>query len=443
LGRPSVDTIAAIATAPGRGAIGVVRASGPLVPAISAALTGKPLPARRAIFAQFLDAHGTVFDEGLALYFPAPHSYTGEDVLELQGHGGPAVMAATLSRCVELGARIAEPGEFTRRAFLNGKLDLAQAEAVADLIEATTRTAARSALRSLRGEFSMRVADLHTSLTELRAFAEASLDFPEDDDMHALHAAIAMQRLRQVRDTLDAVRKAARQGNLLREGVQVAIVGPPNVGKSSLLNGLAGEEIAIVTDVPGTTRDALRTTVAIDGVPFHVVDTAGLRTATDPVEAIGIARGRELASKADIVLLVVESGTEPGDVSAPGRRVVVENKIDLYGLEPGIDREGPVIRVRVSAQTGAGLDLLRAVLLEAGGWVQPEEEGVFMARERHLHALREADKCLEAAAVIGVAREELFAEELRYAQDALAAVSGRITSDDLLGEIFSRFCIGK
>jgi tRNA modification GTPase len=396
-----------------------------------------------AVYAPFRDASGAVFDEGLALYFPGPHSYTGEDVLELQGHGGPAVLTATLSRCLELGARIAEPGEFTRRAFLNGKLDLAQAEAVADLIEATTRTAARSALRSLRGEFSNRVADLHVALTELRALAEAALDFPDEDDMHGLHASIAMERLVQVRDTLDTVRKAARQGNLLREGVHVAIVGPPNVGKSSLLNRLAGEEIAIVTDVPGTTRDALRATVSIEGVPFHFFDTAGLRTATDPVEAIGIARGREVASRADIVLLMAECRKEFGDVSVPGQRVWVENKIDLYGLEPGIDLEGNAIRVRVSAQTGAGLDLLRAVLLEAGGWAQAEEEGVFMARERHLHALREADERLKAAAVIGVAEEELFAEELRYAQEALAAVSGRMTSDDLLGEIFSRFCIGK
>lgn len=443
MGRPSVDTIVAVATAPGRGAIGVVRASGQLVPAIGAALTGKALPARTAVYAPFRGASGAVLDEGLALYFPGPHSYTGEDVLELQGHGGPAVLTAMLSRCVELGARIAEPGEFTRRAFLNGKLDLAQAEAVADLIEATTRTAAHSALRSLRGEFSQRIADLHLALTELRALTEASLDFPEEDDMHELRASVAMQRLAQVRETLEAVRKAARQGNLLREGVQVAIVGPPNVGKSSLLNRFAGEEVAIVTDHPGTTRDTLRATVAIEGVPFHFFDTAGLRTATDPVEAIGIARGREVASRADIVLLVTESGKAFEDASVQGQRVLVENKIDLFGLEPGINREGIAISVRVSAQTGAGLDSLRAVLLEAGGWAQAEEEGVFMARERHLHALREADLRLEAAAALGVAREELFAEELRYAQEALAAVSGRMTSDDLLGEIFSRFCIGK
>jgi tRNA modification GTPase len=443
LGRPSADTIVAIATAPGRGAIGVVRASGPLVPALAAEVTGKPLPARTAVFAPFRDASGVVLDEGLALYFPGPHSFTGEDVLELQGHGGSAVLAATLSRCVELGARIAEPGEFTRRAFLNGKLDLAQAEAVADLIEATTRTAARSALRSLRGEFSQRIGALHRSLTELRAVAEASLDFPEDDDMHALHASRAMERLAQVREAVEAVQRAARQGSLLREGVQVAIVGPPNVGKSSLLNRLAGEDIAIVTDVPGTTRDALRATVAIEGVPFHVFDTAGLRTAADPVEAIGIARGQEVASRADVILIMAESGTEFRDTAVAGQRVLVENKIDLYDLEPGIDREGTDVRVRVSAQSGDGMDLLRAVLLEAAGWIKPEEEGVFMARERHLQALREAGQRLEAAAVIGVMREELFAEELRYAQEALAAVSGRMTPDDLLGEIFSRFCIGK
>ena len=376
----------AIATAPGRGAIGVVRASGRWFRRSAPTLTGKLLPARMAVYAPFRDASGAVLDEGLALYFPGPHSYTGEDVLELQGHGGSAVLAATLSRCVELGARIAEPGEFTRRAFLNGKLDLAQAEAVADLIEATNRTAARSAMRSLRGEFSQRVEQLHRSLTELRALAEASLDFPEDDDMHALHASHAMEQLAQVREAVEAVRRAAKQGSLLREGVQVAIVGPPNVGKSSLLNRLAGEDIAIVTDIPGTTRDALRATVSIEGVPFHFSIRRGLRTAADPVEAIGIARGQELASRADIVLVMAESGRAFRDTSVAGQRVLVENKIDLYDLESGIDRAGTDIRVRVSAQSG---ERNGSVACGAAGGSRMDPTG----RRGCVHGTRTASSC--------------------------------------------------
>ncbi len=406
-------------------------------------MTGKQLPARVVTYSEFRDAADTPIDEGLALFFPGPRSYTGEDVLELQGHGGPAVLAAMLARCVELGARVAEPGEFTRRAFLNAKLDLAQAEGVADLIEAATRTAARSAMRSLRGEFSERIDALHRSLTELRALSEASLDFPEEGDVNVLQSYGVLDRLAQVRERLSSVLRAARQGSLLREGVQVAIVGPPNVGKSSLLNRLAGEEIAIVTDTPGTTRDALRATVVIEGVAFHVVDTAGLRASQDPVESIGIARGKEAAARADIVLVVAESGTIPVETTAAGRRVEVENKIDLFGLPASAASDRDPIRVRVSARTGEGIDLLRAALLEAAGWARPEEEGVFMARARHLQALEEAAKRLHEAATIGAAREELFAEELRYAQEALAAITGRMSSDDLLGEIFSRFCIGK
>lgn len=443
MGRASADTIAAIATAPGRGAIGVVRVSGPAAAALGAGITGKGLPARVAVHTRFRDASGAAIDEGLALFFPGPHSYTGEDVLELQGHGGPAVLAAVLARCLELGARVAQPGEFTRRAFLNAKLDLAQAEAVADLIEATTRTSARSAVRSLRGEFSQRIEALHRSLTELRALAEASLDFPEEGDVHVLESYGVMDRLAQLSERLKSVRRAAKQGNLLREGVQVAIVGPPNVGKSSLLNYLAGEEIAIVTEIPGTTRDALRATVVIEGVPFHVVDTAGLRASDDPVESIGIARGKEIAAGADLVLVVGESGVLPVETTVAGRRVEVENKIDLTGVSAGVERQAGAIRVRVSARTGAGMDLLRTVLLEAAGWVESEEEGVFMARARHLEALETAAKRLDQAVAIGLSREELFAEELRYAQDALGVITGRVSSDDLLGEIFSRFCIGK
>lgn len=436
------DTITAVATAPGRGAIGVVRLSGPAAIRIGEAITGKALPPRSAVYAQFRDAARGVLDEGLAFAYPGPRSYTGEDVVELQGHGGEAVLAAVLARCLELGARLAEPGEFTRRAYLRGKLDLAQAESVADLIEAKTAAAARSALRSLRGEFSDRIEALHRGLVDLRALAEAALDFPDEGDVEVLQAYDVAGRLAGLRDQLAGVRRAARQGALLREGVKVAIVGAPNTGKSSLLNKLSGEEIAIVTAVPGTTRDVLRANVAWEGVPFELFDTAGLRDSDDPVESIGIDRGRKAAQQADVVIRVVESGA-PSDGAAPAHHVVVENKIDLTGVAPGVDRDGPMPRVRVSALTGAGLDQLRAVLLEVAGWSPVQDEGIFMARARHLRALDEAAERLAEAAAVGVMREELFAEELRYAMDALASIAGRTTAEDLLGEIFSRFCIGK
>lgn len=437
------DTIAAVATAPGRAAIGVVRVSGPAAPRIGEAITGRALPARTAVHVQFRDAKGEVLDEGLALSFPAPRSYTGEDVLELQGHGGEAVLRGVLARCVELGARLAEPGEFTRRAFLNGKLDLAQAESVADLIEAKTSVAARSALRSLRGEFSHRIDALHRGLVELRALAEASLDFPEEGDIEVMEAYGVAERLLAVREQLAAVQQAARQGTLLREGLTVAIVGAPNVGKSSLLNRLAGDDVAIVTPVPGTTRDTLRAVVALEGVPFEFIDTAGLRESTDPVESVGIERGRKVALGADIVVRVVAPGTDDGALPDAAPHIEVENKIDVTGASPGIDRSGSVPRVRISALTGAGLEQLRALLLEVAGWKPLQDEGVFMARARHIRALEEAAERLAAAAALGVQREELFAEELRYALEALASITGRTTADDLLGEIFARFCLGK
>lgn len=433
----------AVATAPGRGAIGVVRVSGPAAPRIGEVITGKPLQARTAAHAQFRDAKGEVLDEGLALLFPAPRSYTGEDVLELQGHGGEAVLRGVLARCVELGARLAEPGEFTRRAFLNGKLDLAQAESVADLIEARTSVAARSALRSLRGEFSERIGALHRGLVELRALAEASLDFPEEGDVEVMHAYGVAERLSAVREQLAAVQQSARQGTLLRDGVTVAFTGAPNVGKSSLLNRLAGEEVAIVTAIPGTTRDTLRAVVSLDGVPFEFVDTAGLRDSDDPVESIGIDRGRKAAQGADIVVRVREAGAAVETPFAVASHVDVENKIDVTGATPGIDRSGEVPCVRISALTGAGLDHLRTLLLEVAGWKPLEEEGIFMARARHVRALDEAAERLAEAAALGVEREELFAEELRYALEALASITGRTTADDLLGEIFARFCLGK
>jgi tRNA modification GTPase len=437
---PLRDTVAALATPPGRGGIGIVRVSGPAVPAIAAALLGKLPRPRQAQLSAFRDARGERADEGIALYFPAPHSYTGEDVLELQGHGGPVVAQAVLAAVLDAGARLAEPGEFTRRAFLNGKLDLAQAEAVADLIDAASREAARSALRSLAGEFSAALGGLVAQLTELRALTEAMLDFP-DDEVDSLHRDDAQARLARLRAALEDVLAKSRQGSLLRSGIHVVLAGRPNVGKSSLLNRLAGEERAIVTAVPGTTRDALRESIQIEGVPVVLVDTAGLRESQDEVERIGMARTRSELERADVVLVILEAGTmeEPaGPLPAAATRITVINKIDLLaGAAAG--RQGEAIQV--SAKTGAGLDALRAALLEAAGW-NARGETVFLARERHLRALHAARGNLAAAATRDVAWE-FFAEELRLAQETLGTITGRVSADDLLGEIFARFCIGK
>ena len=437
---PPRDTIAALATPPGRGGIGIVRVSGPAVPAIAAALLGKQPRPRQAQLSAFRDARGESADEGIALYFPAPNSYTGEAVLELQGHGGPVVAQAVLAAVLDAGARLAEPGEFTRRAFLNGKLDLAQAEAVADLIDAASREAARSALRSLAGEFSAALAGLVAQLTELRALTEAMLDFPEEE-VDSLHREDAQARLAGLRAALEDVLAKSRQGSLLRSGIHVVLAGRPNVGKSSLLNRLAGEDRAIVTAVPGTTRDALRESIQIEGVPVVLVDTAGLRESQDEVERIGMARTRSELERADVVLVVLEAGTmeEPaGPLPTAATRITVINKIDLLaGAAAG--RQGEAIQI--SAKTGAGLDALRAALLEAAGW-NARGETVFLARERHLRALNAARSNLAAAATQDVAWE-FFAEELRLAQDALGTITGRVSADDLLGEIFTRFCIGK
>jgi tRNA modification GTPase len=434
------DTIAALATPPGRGGIGIVRVSGQAVPAIAKALLGRLPAPRHATFAGFLDARGERVDDGIALYFPGPDSYTGEPVLELQGHGGPIVAQAVLGAVLDAGARLAEPGEYTRRAFLNGKLDLAQAEAVADLIDAASREAARSALRSLAGEFSAALNELVGQLTELRALTEAMLDFPEED-IDSLHRNDAQARLAKLRSALDDVLAKSRQGSLLRTGIHVVLAGRPNVGKSSLLNRLAGEERAIVTAVPGTTRDALREAIQIEGVPIVVVDTAGLRESQDEVERIGMARTRSELERADVALVVLDAGKAeepPGDLPRAACRITVMNKIDLVdGGKPGRHADA----IHVSAKTGAGLDALRAALLEAAGWTA-RGESVFLARERHLRALNEARARLEAASEQG-AQWEFFAEELRLAQEALGTITGRLGADDLLGEIFSRFCIGK
>jgi tRNA modification GTPase len=442
------DTIAAIATPAGRGGIGVVRISGLGVAGIAQSILGGLPAPRRAVYRAFVDARGETFDRGIALYFPAPHSYTGEPVLELQGHGGPVVMQMLLGACLDAGARIADPGEFTRRAYLEGKLDLAQAEAVADLIDAASREAARSALRSVVGEFSAAVNALVAQLTELRALTEAVLDFPQEE-VDELHLEDARARLAHVRAAFDEVFAESRQGSLLRSGIHVVFAGRPNVGKSSLLNRLAGEDRAIVTPIAGTTRDALREAIHIDGVPIVVVDTAGLRESHDQIERLGVERAWREVTLADLVLVVLEAGAGIGAdeqemlsrLPAEAGRLLVFNKVDLVPGAAAGRRPQATNEVWVSAKTGAGLDELRRMLLEAAGW-NGAGESLFLARERHLRALARARRHLEAAAQ-QLERWEFFAEELRLAQSALSEITGAFTADDLLGEIFSRFCIGK
>ena len=443
----NADAIAAIATAAGRAGIGVVRVSGNALGEFAKALIGKIPLARHATFANFSDSRGELIDQGIALYFPAPASYTGEDVLELHGHGGDAVLRSLLQRCLELGARMARPGEFTQRAFLNDKLDLAQAEAVADLIDASTAEAARSAVRSLSGEFSQHILGLVKELIDLRMLVEATLDFPEEE-IDFLQAANAHGRLDGIEEKLKSVFAAAKQGSLLRAGIQVAIIGRPNAGKSSLLNQLAGEPLAIVTDIPGTTRDPVRAPIQIEGVPLHIVDTAGLRESFDIVERLGVERSWAMAEQASIVLHVIDAraGATAEDRAIRARlgeqRVVeVANKIDL--LETPIPAESACsdIRVCISAKTGQGIDALKTELLRAAGW-QPSGESLFAARERHMQALTNARTHLSAARLHRT-QLELLAEELRLAQRELSAITGEFSADDLLGEIFSRFCIGK
>jgi tRNA modification GTPase len=458
------DPIVAIATAPGRGGIGVVRISFGRAGAAAAqplmqALTGQTLEARHASYVPFLDASGNPLDRGIALYFPAPHSYTGEHVLELQGHGGPVVLQLVLQRCIDagraFGLRLAEPGEFTRRAFLNDKLDLAQAEAVADLIEASTEAAARSAGRSLDGAFSRDIHALVEDVITLRMLVEATLDFPEEE-IDFLEAADARGKLARIRERLAHVLSEARQGALLREGLSVVLAGQPNVGKSSLLNALAGAELAIVTPIAGTTRDKVAQTIQIEGIPLHVIDTAGLRETEDEVEKIGIERTWGEIERADVVLHLLDArtGVTTEDETIAGRFprgvpvVRVLNKTDLTGLAPAtqaLDADLELSEVRLSAKKGDGVALLRDELLRIGGW-QAGAESVYLARERHLIALRAADEHLATAAAHAEQNAQaldLFAEELRLAQDQLNSITGEFSSDDLLGVIFSRFCIGK
>src|SRR5215470_8919272 len=448
--RPPSDTIAAVATPAGRGGIGVVRVSGTDLSRVLEGILGETPPARAATLATFRGASGEPLDRGIALYFPAPASYTGETVLELHGHGGAAVLTLLLNRCLDLGARIAEPGEFTRRAFLNGKLDLAQAEAVADLIDAATTTAARAAARSLTGVFSEQIHAVVDALTELRMFTEATLDFP-DEDIEFMRASDAAGKLGKLRPQLAAILGRARQGSLLREGLDVVLIGQPNVGKSSLLNQLVGEEVAIVTPVAGTTRDAVRSRIEIGGIPLHIIDTAGLRPTVDTVERIGIERTWAAIERADLALIVTDARepAHPGDEGIVERlpkalpRIIVRNKIDLACVAARAARRDGTAEIWLSAKTGAGLDHLREAMLGAVG-AQDDMEGTFLARERHLHALHAAQKHLALAAAQLDTKPpalELFAEELREAQTALSAITGEFTADDLLGAIFSRFCI--
>jgi len=437
------DTIVAIATPPGRGGVGMVRVSGKELAEFSRTLCDRSLPPRFAQHTRFLDAANRTIDDGIALYFVSPASFTGEDVLELHAHGSPMVLQALVRRCVELGARHAEPGEFTKRAFLNGKLDLAQAEAVADVIDAATESAARAAVRSLTGEFSTRIRTLQDTIIRLRMFVEATLDFPEED-VEFIEAERAREQLGETRIALQHVIAEAGRGQLLHDGIRVVLAGKPNVGKSSLLNALAGDDIAIVTPVAGTTRDTVKSRISVKGLPVEIVDTAGLRETTDAVEAIGIDRTRAAIRDADLALVIVESTQDvPNELLAelPEAlpRIIVRNKIDLSRESARVDDSG----VWLSAKTADGVAILTDAIADAVGF-NYREEGGFMARERHVTALRAALAHIDAAAAhLDHVALELFAEELRLAHEALGEITGEFTADDLLGEIFSRFCIGK
>jgi tRNA modification GTPase len=446
------DTIVAAATPPGRGGIGIVRISGPKTPQLAAILLGELPPARRATLTRFLDAERSPIDAGLALFFPAPHSYTGEHVLELHGHGGPLVMEALVTRALELGARQALPGEFTQRAFLNDKLDLAQAEAIADLIDAGSREALRAAMRSLQGEFSAMVRGLTEEVIELRTYVEAAIDFPEEE-IDFLADRELTERFAALRGHFDGVLESARLGRLLRDGLTVVIAGRPNAGKSSLLNRLAGYDAAIVTPVPGTTRDVLREYISIDGMPLHVLDTAGLREGAGLVEAEGVRRAHAEMQRADRVLFVIDAAGDPAATAFLEERprlpaevpvTLIFNKCDLAaGLALADTVSGPP-RVVLSALTGQGLPELRAHLKSCMGY-QTLDSGAVSARRRHLEALGRARAHSEEAARVLTERRagELVAEELRAAQQALSEITGEFTTEDLLARIFAGFCIGK
>lgn len=442
------DTIAAIATASGSGGIGVVRVSGPAAQSIATEILGHCPKPRFAAYLPFLDADGQLIDRGIAIYYAAPNSYTGEDVLELQAHGGPALMQILLSRCLSLGARQAAPGEFTRRAYLNDKMDLAQAEAVADVINAATTEAAKSAMRSLSGEFSNRINQLLTRLIELRMYVEACLDFPEEE-IDFITQGNVEQKIKDIVTALQKIYGEAKQGNLLREGMTVVLVGQPNVGKSSLINQLAAEEVAIVTSIAGTTRDTIKSSIQINGIPLHVVDTAGLRETEDEIERFGIARTWRALENANIALLLLDSthGITEMEKSIIERlpkdlpKIWVHNKIDLSSKAPSAETIDQELHIYLSAKIGLGIDLLREHLLKLIGW-QSTSEGVFMARTRHLEAIKQVEQFL-LTGLVAIEQSEIVAENLRIAQEALNSITGEFTPDDLLGEIFSKFCIGK
>lgn len=447
------DTIAAIATPPGRGGIGIVRLSGPKVQQIAKEVLGRVPAPRRAEYLAFRDTTGEAIDRGIALYFPAPNSYTGEDVLELQGHGSPVVLDMLLERLLALGARPARPGEFSERAFINDRLDLAQAEAIADLIDSGSREAARSAMRSLEGEFSVRITSIVEALTELRMYVEAAIDFSEEE-IDFLADDTLRARSRTLLHELEKLTAEARQGCALREGLRIVIAGRPNAGKSSLLNRLARREAAIVSDIPGTTRDVLREYISIDGLPLHIVDTAGLRESADPLERIGVDRAHSEIARADLVLLVMDDSdpdaAKDADALFADRKVtalvtLVHNKCDLSGAPSDLyEDEQSRCHVRLSALSGAGLDLLMKHLKDRASYAGPEQGG-FIARRRHLEALREAVEFVSSGlAQLEKARAgDLAAEDLRLAQGMLGKITGEVTSEDLLEKIFSSFCIGK
>ena len=445
---PHTDTIAAIATATG-GGVGIVRVSGKnLLPLAQEICHKQNISPRKAEFCSFFDEQNEVLDQGLLLFFPAPHSFTGEDVIELHGHGGAVVLNLLLQRVLQLGARMAEAGEFSRRAFLNGKMDLVEAESVADLIAASGEKAARMAARSLQGVFSKKINNLLRKLIDLRMLVEAVMDFPEEDEDFLQNANITKQ-INDLKAEIEAIFATARQGAVLREGLHIVLVGAPNVGKSSLLNALSGEDTAIVTDIAGTTRDMVREQILIDGVPVFITDTAGLRQTTDIIEQKGIERGLSTAKNADAVLILSESkqalSAETAqllaDIPQEIQRIFVENKIDKTGEEPKLLNNNNEIKIKLSAKTGAGLSLLKQVLLDIVGQT-PNDEGLFLARTRHLEALQQAMNELDNA-LIYIQQNDLLAEHLRHTQNELGKITGEFTPDDLLGEIFSRFCIGK
>lgn len=446
----STETIAAIATPPGRGGVGIIRLSGPQAVNITRLIV-KHIPApRMAGFARFYDDAHEAIDEGIVLYFPAPHSFTGEDVLELQGHGGPVVMDLLLQRVLQLGARLARAGEFSERAFLNGKLDLAQAEAIADLIDADTRSAARMASRTLQGVFSLKVHQLVERVIELRLYVESAIDFPEEE-IDFLSTGRVSANLQEIIVDLEEVLATARTGRLLRDGMTIVIAGRPNAGKSSLLNALAGQETAIVTEIPGTTRDLLKERIQIDGMPVHIIDTAGIRESEDPVEREGIRRARAEIERADRLLWVFDEQADPGQLALDRSKLpedvpltLIRNKIDLSGGSSSIELTESGIEIALSVKNGQGIELLRQHLKESVGFTGPEE-GEFIARRRHLDALERAQRQLRQGAVMLDLHHagELLAEDLRLAQQQLSEITGEFTSDDLLGRIFATFCIGK